>query len=142
MEDKGLSLSVHFRQVEARKTGEVKSTFEHIVSNAQALGRIRITQGKKVYEVRPAVAWDKGKAVKLLMKRCGKGGRRSGLLPIYLGDDLTDEDAFRTLGNKGLTVRIGRPRSSAAAYYLSDTRAAAGFLRKILLAKRTKRWPN
>lgn len=135
VEDKGLTLSVHFRQVEARKASEVKSTFEHIVSNAQALGRIRITQGKKVYEVRPAVAWDKGKAVKLLMKRCGKGGRKSGLLPIYLGDDLTDEDAFRAIKDYGIgiSVSVGDAiQDTAARYFLKSPAEVAEFLSLLL----------
>ncbi len=135
VEDKGFSLSIHYRQVEGRKTGEVKSTFEHIVSSAQALGRIRITQGKKVYEVRPAVAWDKGKAVKLLMKRCGKGGRRSGLLPIYLGDDLTDEDAFRAIKDYGIGISVfvgDANQDTAARYFLKSPAEVAEFLRLVL----------
>ncbi len=135
VEDKGFSLSIHYRQVEGRETGEVKSTFGHIVSSAQALGRIRITQGKKVYEVRPAVAWDKGKAVKLLMKRCGKGGRRSGLWPIYLGDDLTDEDAFRAVKDYGIGISVfvgDANQDTAARYFLKSPAEVAEFLSLLL----------
>jgi len=131
VEDKGLSLSVHYRLVEEDKTEEVKNTFQRIAGGAQVLGKIRITSGKKVYEVRPAVAWDKGKAIKLLMKRYSKGGRKSGLLPIYLGDDLTDEDGFRVIENygKGLSVFVGeKGQHSAARYFLKSPVEVAAFL--------------
>ena len=73
------------------------------------MGKIRITSGKKVYEIRPAVAWDKGKAIKMLMKKYGRRGRKSGLLPIYIGDDLTDEDGFKVIENygSGISVFVG-----------------------------------
>ena len=95
VEDKGITLSVHYRQVEEEIAGDIRRIVEKIVTGPVALGMVKITTGKKVIEVRPAVNWDKGKAIRLLMKRYGKGGRNSGLLPIYLGDDRTDEDGFQ-----------------------------------------------
>jgi trehalose 6-phosphate phosphatase len=81
--------------------------------------------------VRPAVSWDKGKAVRLLMKKYGKGGRNSELLPIYLGDDLTDEDAFQVIekyGN-GITVYVGEYNpDSAARYFLNSPDEVFDFL--------------
>jgi trehalose-phosphatase len=135
VEDKGLSLSVHYRLVEEDKTEEVKNTFQRIAGGAQALGKVRITSGKKVHEVRPAVTWDKGKAIKLLMKRYGKGGRKSGLLSIYLGDDLTDEDGFRVIENygNGLSVLVGeKGQHSAARYFLKSPAEVAAFLEILL----------
>ncbi|MFH0913703.1 MAG: trehalose-phosphatase [Chloroflexota bacterium] len=135
VEDKGLSLSVHYRQVEESQTKEVKNLLERLVSGVQALGKVRVTSGKKVYEVRPAIAWDKGKAIKLLMKRCGKGGRKSGLLPLYIGDDRTDEDGFRAIqayGN-GISVLVGEPsRESEAGFYLKSPAEVAAFLGRLL----------
>jgi trehalose 6-phosphate phosphatase len=131
IEDKGLSLSVHYRLVEEDRTEEVKNTFHRIAGGAEVLGKIKITSGKKVYEVRPGVTWDKGKAIKLLMKRYGEGDRRSGLLPIYLGDDLTDEDGFRVIedyGN-GLSVFVGEEgQASVARYFLKSPAEVAAFL--------------
>lgn len=135
IEDKGLSLSVHYRLAEEDKTEEVKNTFERITGGAQALGKVKITSGKKVYEVKPAVAWDKGKAIKLLMKKYGKGGRKSGLLPIYLGDDLTDEDGFRVIENygNGLSVFVGeKGQHSAARYFLKSPTEVVAFLEILL----------
>ena len=135
IEDKGLTLSVHYRQVAESETKEVKNVFERITTSAQALGKVRTTSGKKVLEVRPAVDWDKGKAIRLLMKRYGRGGRNSGLMPVYLGDDLTDEDGFRVIekyGN-GLSVFIGEePGESVARYFLKSTEEVAEFLGLLL----------
>ena len=135
VEDKGLTLSVHYRLVEEDKIEEVKSIFERIVSSAKASGEIRITSGKKVYEIRPAASWDKGKAIKLLMKRYGKGGRKSRLLPIYLGDDLTDEDAFKVIGKygNGISVFVGDDKQDTVArYFLKSPAEVAKFLGLLL----------
>lgn len=135
VEDKGLTLSVHYRLVEEKKAEEVKNIFERTISGAQVLGKVRITSGKKVYEVRPATSWDKGKATKLLMKMYGKGGRKSGLLPIYLGDDLTDEDGFKVIEKygSGISVFVGEPhRDTAARYFLKSPTGVARFLAMLL----------
>jgi trehalose-phosphatase len=135
VENKGLSLSVHYRLADSHKSGEIEKIVRRVVGTAEANGKARITPGKKVYEVRPAVNWDKGKAIKLLMKRYGKGGRRSGLMPIYLGDDLTDEDGFRVIeayGN-GVSIFVGDPTfDSAAHYFLKSPGEVAIFLETLL----------
>ena len=119
IEDKGLSLSLHYRLVAEDKTEEVKNIFERVIGGAKASGKVIITIGKKVYEVRPAVDWDKGKAVELLMRRCRKGGKNSGLVPIYLGDDLADENAFKVIRDygKGISVFVGEANQKTAANY-------------------------
>jgi trehalose 6-phosphate phosphatase len=135
VENKGLSLSVHYRLVDSHKAGEIEDIVKRVAGPVEANGKARITSGKKVFEVRPAVNWDKGKAIKLLMKRYGKGGRRSGLMPIYLGDDLTDEDGFRVIeayGN-GVSIFVGAPTfDSVARYFLKSPREVAIFLETLL----------
>ncbi|MBI4304426.1 MAG: trehalose-phosphatase, partial [Chloroflexi bacterium] len=63
VEDKGLTLSIHYRQADEEDEERVKSIFNNVVDNARSLGEIRVTAGKKVLEVRPAVNWDKGRAL-------------------------------------------------------------------------------
>jgi len=69
------------------------------------------------------------------MKKYGRGGRQSGLVPIFLGDDLTDEDAFRVIeayGN-GISVFVGEPAAdSAARYYLKSPAEVYVFLNLLL----------
>jgi trehalose 6-phosphate phosphatase len=135
VENKGLSLSIHYRLAREHRANEVKGIVKKVVGSAEAVGQAKITSGKKVYEVRPAVTWDKGKAVKLLMRRYGKGGRKSGLLPIYLGDDLTDENGFRVIENygSGLSVFVGEEgQQSTARYFLKSPLEVATFLDMLL----------
>jgi trehalose-phosphatase len=69
------------------------------------------------------------------MKRYGKGGRESGLLPIYLGDDLTDEDGFRVIENygSGISVFVGeKGQDSTARYFLKSPAEVAVFLGMLL----------
>ncbi len=135
IEDKGITLSVHYRMADEEKTGEIKNILEKSMKGPLSAGYVKITSGKKVFEVRPAVNWDKGKAIRLLMKRFGKGGRFSGLLPIYLGDDLTDEDGFRVIEKygMGITIHVGPSDStSSARYYLTSPFEVQQFLDMLL----------
>jgi trehalose-phosphatase len=135
VENKGLSLSIHYRLAGEHKAEEVEGIVKQVVGGAEATGQAKVTAGKKVYEVRPAVAWDKGKAIRLLMKRYGKGGRQSGLFPMYLGDDLTDEDGFRVIESygTGLSVLVGEQNQpSLARYFLKSPAEVATFLSTLL----------
>jgi trehalose-phosphatase len=135
VEDKGLTLSVHYRQVEADKVGVVEKIVQRAIDVPAARGMFKITPGKKVFEVKPVASWDKGKAIRLLMKRYGKGGRYSGLLPIYLGDDLTDEDGFRVIEKygRGISVFVGEHyHSSSADYYLHSPQEVGLFMGGLL----------
>lgn len=131
IEDKGLTLSIHYRLV---GKGDMPA-FEKIISEGVGLyagkDKIRVNPGKKVYEIRPAVKWDKGKVVLWLLARQQFALGKKSVFPVYIGDDLTDEDAFRALKNKGLTVFVGKPGDSRAEYYLKNTEEVAGFLRLI-----------
>jgi trehalose-phosphatase len=133
VEDKGLTLSVHYRQVADDKSAEVKDLFERVTGDAARSGKIQVTSGKKVYEVRPAVAWDKGEVLKMLM------GKERGALPIYLGDDLTDEDAFKAIENYGggISVFVGEGDSpTSASYFLQSPDEVAKFLSLLLAESR------
>ncbi len=69
------------------------------------------------------------------MKRYGKGGRKGSLLPIYLEDDLTDEDGFRVIENygNGISVFVGEEsQPSSARYYLKSPAEVAELLRMLL----------
>jgi trehalose-phosphatase len=135
VEDKGITLSVHYRQADEEKARDIKTIVEKTITGPVGLGMVKLTTGKKVIEVRPSVNWDKGKAIRLLMKRYGKGGRNSGLLPVYLGDDRTDEDGFRMIEKygRGITIHIGEGEAeSSARYYLTSPFEVHKFLDKLL----------
>ena len=73
---------------------------------AEHPGELKVTPGKMVYEVQPNVDWDKGKAVLYLLEALDLD--RDDVVPMYLGDDITDEHAFEALGTRGVGVFVGR----------------------------------
>lgn len=135
-----MSLTVHYRQVDESKMEDVRRAVDSVVAASRAVGKIRTTNGKKVYEVRPAVDWDKGKAIELLLARHARKGKLAPL-PIFLGDDATDEDGFKVVQrNGGISVLIGeKGASSGASYCLSSVAEVGRFLE---LLGECKRRPN
>jgi len=107
VEDKGYTLSVHFRLLPADRL----KTFHRLFLQAMRRWRakVRITSGKKVIEIRPPVDWDKGKAIKWVINKL----RLGDYWPVYIGDDKTDEDAFRALKEKGMTIHVGGGKTLA-----------------------------
>ncbi|HDK41660.1 MAG TPA: trehalose-phosphatase, partial [Nitrospirae bacterium] len=109
IEDKGITASIHFRMVSERNTGRVLDIFWSIADKYK--DSFMVTTGKKVLEIRPRGIWNKGDAVKWICKNFGR--KR---IPVYVGDDTTDEDAFRAIKGKGIGICVGwNPESD---YYL------------------------
>ena len=100
---------------------------------AEHPGELKVTPGKMVYEIQPKLEWDKGKAVLYLLKALGLDG--GDVAPLYLGDDITDEDAFRALSGKGIGIIVGRAddpeiggRGTSAAFVLDSIEEVERFL--------------
>ena len=134
VEDKGLSLSLHYRLVSGDDLDTVSAVFRQITSPLVGEGKIRVTAGKKVWEVRPPVDWHKGRAVEAIVKEIKKLLGLEQLLTIYLGDDTTDEDAFRVLRRpQGWSIFVGGENpSSYAGYFLNSTTEVLDFLSRLL----------
>lgn len=115
VESKEYSVGVHYRMVSSRKKAAVRSQAVRIATPFCDRHRWEIMRGKQLIEVRPADVWNKGKAVMWIWRRYAPAS-----LPVYFGDDTTDEDAFRALGRRGITVRVGARRGSAARYMVGD----------------------
>jgi len=133
VEDKGLSLSLHYRLVDKKNIPQVKTIFHETVILYLVRNKIKIKTGKMVLEVRPPSEWDKGKVVLWLLTRQRFALKGKNVFPIYIGDDKTDEDAFKALEKKGLTIFVGEPKVSYAKYYLKDTGEVFEFLQKVLV---------
>lgn len=136
IEDKGLTLSIHYRLVDKKDMPAFERIFSEVSNHYAARGKIKINSGKKVYEIKLPLQWDKGKAVLWLIARQQFASGGNKVLPVYIGDDVTDEDAFKALKGKGLTIFVGEPGASAAAYYLKDAEEVNRFLRLMLELKR------
>ena len=124
-EDKRHTLSLHFRNVAEKDLKNFRKRFEDIKSGFLGLSLIW-REGKRVFEVLPNIHWNKGSAALVI---CDRFPDR---LPVILGDDRTDEDMFRALKKRGITVRVGRSQHSEAEYYLTSQRQVAAFLKKML----------
>ncbi|MFH1190962.1 MAG: trehalose-phosphatase [Candidatus Omnitrophota bacterium] len=132
VEDKGLTLSIHYRLVDKKDMPVFEKIISEVTSPYIARNKIKVNAGKKVYEIKPPVKWDKGKAALWFLARQQFILGVKNALPVYIGDDITDEDAFKALKRKGLTVFVGKSGSSKADYYLKNTEEVAKFLRSIL----------
>ncbi|MFA4888890.1 MAG: trehalose-phosphatase [Candidatus Omnitrophota bacterium] len=132
IEDKGLTISVHYRLVDEKDVQEFVSIFNEIINPYIVRSKIRIDSGKKVYEIKPPLMWDKGKAVLWLLARQQFALGEKRIFPVYIGDDVTDEDAFKALKRKGLTVFVEETGRSKADYYLKGMEEVTRFLRLIL----------
>jgi trehalose-phosphatase len=135
IEDKGLSLCIHYRLVAPKKIPLLKDVFRQATAFNLRRNEIRVRPGKMVLEVCPPVEWDKGKAVLWLLQNVSFLEDAS-VMPVYIGDDLTDEDAFKLLKNSGLTIFVGKPKKSNARYYIKNTNEVLDFLRIIPDLKR------
>ncbi len=124
VERKKYAVAVHYRLAPKGEEGRIGDLFEQV---ARGRERLRRFGGKKVMELRPDFAWDKGKAVMWLLQRLSP--RPEELVPLYLGDDLTDEDAFRALRDTGIGVLVrDARRPTAARYALESTEEVERFL--------------
>jgi trehalose 6-phosphate phosphatase len=124
IEDKGLSLAVHYRHAPARADAR-----RAVLAAARRLPGARVFGGRAVVNVVPADSHDKGDAVARLLPRAGRP------TAVYVGDDATDEDAFRN-ASVAVSVRVGRTHLSAAEWYVPCQTDLDGFLRELARARR------
>jgi alpha,alpha-trehalase len=128
VERKRFAIAVHYRLVAAPSVMAVEETVDRCLGNHPEL---RKTYGKKIFELRPRLDWDKGRAVRWLLEALEPDP--AGTLPFYLGDDDTDEDAFKALPGQGISILVvdNPDRLTAADYALADTDAVRRFLRTL-----------
>ena len=101
IEPKSCSVAVHYRLTNEAGAVAVKAAVEGLLASHP---RLRGVSGKKVYEILPGLDWDKGKAVLWMLKALDLDG--PDVMPVYIGDDITDEDAFNALEGRGIRVYV------------------------------------
>ncbi|HEV3076447.1 MAG TPA: trehalose-phosphatase [Thermoanaerobaculia bacterium] len=135
VEDKRFAVAVHYRLVDARDLPRVEAAVDRAAADPADAedggGRLRKTGGKKVWELRPDVDWDKGRALLWLLGRLGLD--LPDAAPIFVGDDVTDEDAFTAAASRGgIGILVAdEPRATAAAYRLRDPAEALEWLARL-----------
>ena len=121
---KKFSLALHYRNVEPQDQEQVRQAGEHALSLHRGL---RMTAGKKVWEIQPDVDWNKGKALEWIMTALKLDSCSN--LPLFIGDDLTDEDAFQAVWDRGIGIIVrDEARLTKATYALESTEEVQGFL--------------
>lgn len=127
VERKRFAIAIHTRLVAAAHKPAVADAVRR---RAAAEDGLRVTGGKEIHELRPNVPWDKGRAVLSLLDRLGLAG--GAVLPVYIGDDETDEDAFRALAGRGTGIRVmDDPAPTSAGWRLRDPGEVAVFLDRL-----------
>ncbi len=131
VEDKRLSLSVHYRMVDDRADHQRVQDTVQAVFDQHGEG-LRLTTGKRVLEVRPDIDWHKGKALLYIIDEI-ETARGAAMLPMFVGDDVTDEDGFAALPAGGAGVRVGAPdQKTAATSYVRSPEEAVRLLERLL----------
>ncbi len=130
LERKRYALAVHYRRAPADLVPEVRRAVE---AAAAALPGLRLTEGRKLFELRPAAPWGKGEAIGRLLAVLGLA--TDDVFAIFVGDDVTDEEAFRFVQDRGLAIVVrGRTGRTNARYALADSREVDRFLRALARA--------
>ncbi|KAD4586367.1 hypothetical protein R6Q59_035299 [Mikania micrantha] len=135
VENNKFCLSVHFRCVDEKKWSDLAAQVRSVLKDYP---KLRLTQGRKVLEIRPTIKWDKGKALEFLLESLGYANC-TDVFPIYIGDDRTDEDAFKVLRERGqgfgiLVSKI--PKDTSASYSLQEPSEVMEFLQRLVDWKR------
>ena len=123
IEEKGHSLAVHFRDASAEAERHACAELRKLIARMRP--HLRIIRAGNVWEVAPRHVLGKGPAVRKMLNELGEG-----FLPIYVGDDLTDEPAFKAL-RKGITVLVGSRRPTHAHFCLRNPAQVSVFLKRL-----------
>jgi trehalose 6-phosphate phosphatase len=131
VEHKRFGVAVHYRNAARDRIGEVAAA----VRRAGQRTALRVTTGREVIELRPDVDWDKGKTLRWVLDYVRDDERPGPLSPIYLGDDITDEDAFDAVRDDGIAIVVRHyddgDRATAASYALDNPARAREFTEQL-----------
>jgi trehalose 6-phosphate phosphatase len=128
VEDKGPAFVLHYRDASPTVRSQARRRLQAVLRATAAAHQLRSAHG---LEVVPPEVRGKGDVVRQLLRL----PTLNRALPIYLGDDLSDESAFRALG-RGVTVRVGPGRPTAARYALRNPSDVCAFLEQLAEALR------
>ena len=131
VEHKRFGVAVHYRNAARDRVGEVAAA----VRTEGQRTALRVTTGREVIELRPNIDWDKGKTLRWVLDHIRDNEGAGQLLPIYLGDDITDEDAFDAVDDDGIAILVRHSddgdRATAAHYALDDPERVREFTERL-----------
>lgn len=129
LEDKRISLAIHYRKVKQSQLAGFKKEAREIIKSLNQKD-LMLVEGKKVFELRPRLNWNKGHFVKFISRHL-QLKQKKHLLPVYVGDDTTDEDVFK-MSQRTITIRVGKKKNSGAKYYIKNQKQINRFLAWLL----------
>ncbi|GAB2283430.1 hypothetical protein Dimus_017945 [Dionaea muscipula] len=135
VENNKFCVSVHYRRVDEKKWNDLANEVRAVLKEYPKLG---LTQGRKVLEIRPIIKWDKGNALEFLLQSLGFS-ESNNVFPVYIGDDRTDEDAFKVLKDRGqgFGIVVSKvPKQTLASYHLREPSEVMEFLERLVKWKR------
>ena len=128
LERKKFAIAIHYRRVAPENIERIEAAVDETTSDHPDL---RKAYGKKIFELQPKMDWHKGKALFSLMRTLELD--REDVLPFYIGDDVTDEDAFRALKGRGVGIVVREEvYETSAAYSLKDPDEVREFLLRVI----------
>ncbi|HOW60000.1 MAG TPA: trehalose-phosphatase [Candidatus Omnitrophota bacterium] len=137
VEDKTYSVSVHYRQAPEEKIDFLKMILLREVGDFLSNSQLVLAEGKKVWEIRPPTEWHKGRTALWLLGRVVSKAEKN-VLPVYIGDDITDEDGFKAIKKNGITIRVTDKTSepTEAQYGLHSSDEVFVFLKEVMKLRR------
>lgn len=125
IERKKFAIAVHYRNV---ADADVKPLMTITSDVAGMYSDLKLSPGKKIMELKPDISWDKGQALLWLLNELDL--HTEATLPMYIGDDLTDEDALQVIQDDGIGLLVGNHEQETNAQYgLRDVKQVYDFLR-------------
>ncbi len=129
VERKYYAIAIHYRNAPRGSFSEIVEQVKTVIGEDEDF---KIGRGKKILEVRPSLNWHKGKALEWIMEQLNFSWPDE-YLPVYVGDDVTDEDAFKVLSDDGVGILVGQHSLlSAAHYHLENVDEVNAFLKHIV----------
>jgi trehalose 6-phosphate phosphatase len=126
VERRTFSVAMHHRLVDPKDMPRLMDAFDDV---ARRHPELKVVRGKRALELRAHTEWDRGRAVELVVAKL----RLRDAMPVYIGDDRTDEAAFEAIGEKGITILVAEDaRETAAQYVLSDYEEVRQFLEHVI----------
>ncbi|CAI9116331.1 OLC1v1017446C1 [Oldenlandia corymbosa var. corymbosa] len=136
VENNKFCLSVHFRCVDEKRWPELAEVVKTVLNDYP---KLKMSPGRKVLEIRPIIKWDKGNALEFLLESLGYANSKD-VMPVYIGDDRTDEDAFKVLRKRGqgFGILVSKvPKETNASYTLQEPSEVMCFLKRLVEWKKS-----
>ncbi|MBW6480313.1 MAG: trehalose-phosphatase [Bacteroidales bacterium] len=129
LDRKRYAIGVHYRNARPEDEAVVYEIVNKMISRHKGF---KTGAGKKILEIKPDLDWHKGKAVEWILKTL-KLSDRNDIIPVFIGDDITDEDAFKTLQDKGIGILVGgHGKQTAATYALKNVFQVKELFQKLI----------